>query len=320
MHNLEFVNGEAAFFSGENQPAWHGHGTVIEGLATATEALELAKLDWDVNLKPLQFVDDDGTAHLISDRFSVNRSNDNRVLGIVSDGYKPFQNREVFAFMDSMIDSGDASFTTAGSLAGGKRVFMSAKIGDVFDVAGDEHYQYLLVYSSHDGTKALTAAVTNVRAVCQNTVTMALKGARHKWSLRHKSTLEGKKIEAMETLALTYKYKDAFSAEVERLLDIEVAKDDFQKIVADVLPKQKRQHDKNVEALMSIWENEPTVVDAVGAGTGWGALNAMTFWTNWKRESRSNEALFKSINEGNMPGSAESLLNGMHKRVLALAV
>lgn len=319
-HDIEIdKNGTASFFAGEGKPAWHGLGTVIEGLATAQEALELSGLDWTVSLKPVQFLDEDGTAHSIPDRLSVNRSTDNRSLGIVSKGYRPFQNAEVFEFMDNIIDSGEANFTTAGSLNGGKRVFMTAKIGDTFEVAEDQHDSYLFVYSSHDGTKSLTAAVTTVRVVCQNTATLALRQAKNKWTLRHKATLEGKKVEAMETLGLTYKYQSAFDEEVKRLLDIEVSKDRFIEVVSGVLPKQPRQHKKNLDDLVSVWENEPTVKDSVGAGTGWGVVNAMSFWTNWQRESRSQEALFKSLTEGTSETSAAYMLNSTHKRVLALA-
>lgn len=322
-HNIEIdASGRASYFSGESITPWHGLGTIVPGLATAKQALELANLDWTINLQPVQFTypDPSDSGKFLSapvpGRFAAVRSSDNKPLGVVGSDYKIFNNEDAFSFFDSIVDSEEAKYTSAGALQGGRKVFLTAKIGDTFSVAGeDEHDMYLLITTSHDGTKAFTAATTMIRAVCQNTVTMALSDAKSKWSLRHKSTLEGKVQEARDALHLSWKYSAAFESAVEELLSIEVTKDQFEKIVTESLPVQKRQTDKNVAALMNIFENEPTVIDAPGAGTGWGAFNAVTFWTDHIKEVRSQEARYKSLTDGD----ASTLRNAVRNRVLALA-
>lgn len=315
-HELDFrEDGTARMFSGEGKMPWHGLGKVVPGLATAKEALEYAGLDWTVEKQPIYYGTD---KRGFPGRYATVRSSDQRPLGIVSEGYHIFQNTDAFDFFDAVTDagSGEAHYTAAGSLLGGQRVFLTAKIGDTFNVAGeDAHDLYLLLYNSHDGTQAFTAAVTMIRAVCYNTVTMGLHTAKSKWTLRHKSSLEGKVQEARDSLKMSFKYMDAFESEVEKLFEVDVPTDQFRAIVEGIIPDSKFQHDKAVTGLMDVFENEKTVIDAPGAGTGWGAYNAITYWTDHVRDYRTDDSRFKSLVGA---GFAESIRNKAHERILSL--
>lgn len=321
-HQLELRDdGTARMFSGEGITPWHGLGTVVEGLATADEALKLAGLDWQVSKEPVY--QKTGEAFKpVPDRFLTVRDLDQRTLGIVSSNYHIFQNNEAFDFLDTITDTGSkaAKYTTAGSLFEGRRVFLTLKIGDTFMV-GDEdaHDMYLMVTNSHDGTQAFSASVTTIRAVCNNTVTMALREAKSKWTLRHKTELSGKIEDARQALKMSWTYADAFQEEVDRLLDIEVTKDAFNKIIERAVPESKFQHDKDVAAIMDVFEYEPTVQMGGGAGTGWGAYNAVTYFTDNVRNYRTPEARFKSIlGTEAQQGFAEALRNRTRQEILAL--
>lgn len=316
-HELEIkADGSASMFSGENLTPWHGLGTVVEGLATSKEALELASLDWEVEKQPIYFGED---KQLFSGRFATVRTSDQKPLGIVSDGYHIFQNVDAFEFLDSIADNGskDAVYTSAGSLFGGARVFLTMKIGDAFTVGdNDAHDMYLMITNSHDGTQAFVASVTTIRAVCNNTVTMALNNAKSKWSLRHKSSLEGRVQEARDSLKMSFKYADAFEDEVAKLMEIEMTKDKFFKVVDGIVPESKFKHDKDVDALMDVYENEKTVQMGGGEGTAWGAYNAVTFFTDHVRDYRTDDSRFKSLIGA---GFGETLRNKAHKELLALS-
>lgn len=315
MHQLEMKeDGTASMFSGEGIMPWHGLGKIIPGLATAAEALEFAGLDWDVEKQPLYFGKD---KNIFSGRHATVRVTDQHELGIVGDGYHIFQNKEAFSFFDNVVDSQEAKYTSAGSLFGGKRIFMTAKVGDTFDVAGeDAHDAYLLLTNSHDGSQAFTAAITYIRAVCDNTVTMGIKGAKHKWIIRHQTSLSGKVAEAREALQMTYKYTDAFDLEVQKMMQVQIDADKFKKIVEDLVPKSKVQHAKSVAGLMDVFENEKTVIDAPGAGTAWGAYNAVTYFTDHEKKYHNDLSRFKSLVDA---GFAEKLRNKAHTRLLALS-
>ena len=317
-HEIEIdENGRASFFSGEGKAAWHGLGTIIDGLATAKEALELANLDWTVSLEPVSFVGPNSGARIIvPDRFAATRSTDEKPLGIVGGDYNVVNNVEAFSFFDTVVDSGEAKYSTAGSLQGGSKVFMTAKVGDTFTVGDDDEIEnYLAISTSHDGTKAFTAFTTTIRVVCANTLTLGLASAANKWSITHRQSLTGKAEEARKALNISFKYQEAFEAEVERLLAVEVEKDQFKAIIESILPDQKRKKERSVNELMDVFENEPTVKAGGAEGTGWGALNAVTYWTDWKKEFRNAEARTKSLTGG----PVAALRNTARDRILALA-
>lgn len=303
-------------FSGEGKLPWHGIGTVIDGLATAAEALEYSGLDWEVKLEPVTFGPDNEP---FPGRMAAVRQSDRKPLEVVSDDYHVFQNKAAFEFFDAVTDAGtgEAHYTAAGSLQGGQRVFLTAQIGDTFNVCGeDAHKMFLLLTNYHNGKGSLTAATTMIRAVCDNTVTMGLRSAKSKWTLRHKSSLEGKVQEARDALKMTFKYADAFEAEVEKLMGFQVTKDQFNKIAEDIIPESKFQHDKDVAGLMDVFENEKTVNDTNAKGTGWGAYNAITYWADWERRYQTDDSRFKSIMDA---GFGEKLRDKALGRILAVA-
>lgn len=314
-HELEMLNGKAQMFSGEGLTPWHGLGTVIDGLATAEEALELSGLDWQVRMEQIMTA-----SGPYKDRFATVRDIDNKHLGIVSKSYEIFQNLDAFRFLNNLTDtgSGDAVFSTAGSLLGGSRTFMTLKIGDRFMVGDDDaHDLYLMVTNSHDGSQAFTASITPIRAVCMNTVTLGLAAAKTKWSIRHKTSLDGQIQNAREILDMSFRYEDAFQKSVEALMDIEITKDKFYSIVDKIVPAPA--HAVIVDEIVNVWENEPTVGMGGGEGNAWGAFNAITYYTDHKAY-RTPESKFKSIiGTGTGQGFAETLRPKAYKALLALA-
>ena len=106
------------------QIPWHGLGTIVEEAPTSADALHLAGLDWEVVQNPV-FT---GDGFEIPNYKANVRNSDNSVLGIVTDRYKIVQNSEAFAFTDSIIDSGEVLYETAGSLRNGKTIWLLARM------------------------------------------------------------------------------------------------------------------------------------------------------------------------------------------------
>lgn len=308
MHGM--TKTDTAVF-GEGLPAWHGLGTVVDGLLTSADALEQSGLDWEVRLTPAKYRFKDKVLTL-QDRFVALRSDTGHAFDTVGTAYKPLQNKDAFSFLDNLLDDGEAKIATAGSLWGGKRVFISAKLTDAFEVAGEKMDGYMLVFNSHDGSSALKVAATVVRPVCQNTITVGLQRAKSTWTMSHRTDIAGKIEEARESLQLTHAYNAEFQAEVERLLAVEVEKDKFLEIMKDVLPDQKRATEKKLELLDAAWSHETTPTD----NTGWKALNAFTFFTDHLTEYRDEAAAFKTVTNG---GWAAKTRTEVKDRVLALA-
>lgn len=278
---------------------WHRIGTIVEETVTAKEALELGGLDWEVDLRPLKaYLGHDHRPQYVTveDRMGIVRNTDLSVLGVVGTNYVPFQNYQAFEFFDNLVDSGEAKYETAGSLRGGKWVWLTAKVPQHISIGGiDDHEVYLLLSTSHDGSRAITVSVTPVRVVCANTLNAALRGAKRKWSVRHISTAGQRLEEAREAIGMTFKYLDAFQEEAEELLSQEFTESEFAKLVDQLIPDRPRK-ETTVEVLRMNFAEGPTLENV--RGTKWAAYNAVGEYFDWLREPRTNEAQVLGIWDG----------------------
>lgn len=211
------ANVESMFYTREKP--WHGMGTPVETAPTSGEALRLAGLDWTVVSEPVFFMETNsvfGSSMTEIPGYTANvRSSDGKPLGIVSDSYKIVQNADAFAFTDNLI-GGDVRYETAGSLSGGKRVWLLARLPEA-EIVGDELEQYLVFTNSFDGNASVRVACTPVRVVCQNTLNFALSGARRSWSVRHTANIHMRLQDAQDTLRLAAYYTRALKMEAENL-------------------------------------------------------------------------------------------------------
>lgn len=178
----------------------------------------------------------------VEDKYAVVRSSDHRLLGVVGEDYTCFQNHEAFAFGDALVDSSDAKWHTAGVLKRGSVVWMLMKLADDILIGGmeDERVeQYILISTSHDGSLALSCTVTDVRVVCQNTLTAALAGTQRRFKVYHTKNMDGNIIAARKTLELTFAYGARLKEVSEELLDTKMSDSEFNDWMDKILPMPK---------------------------------------------------------------------------------
>jgi phage/plasmid-like protein (TIGR03299 family) len=303
-HNLEMENGEVAFAL-RGAPAWHNLANRIftqdEEVTTQT-MLEEAKLaNWNVRLSPItehipESWNDVSTASLVIRDNPFKKGVD--VLATVGKRYKPVQNEELFAFADAIHDANaDCRWESAGSLKKGKVVFGTVDIPRtmVLDPQGanDETKLYLIVWTSHDGSVAVQAAVTPVRVVCQNTLNLAMRNAKQSFKIRHTQSVEGRIQVARETLGMALGYFDEFEVEAKALYAQAITDSEFSKLVQSIYPKPE----KDAKGAIKKWENKIVLLDelyhnsptnATIKGTKWGAFNALTERLDYYRSGRGN--------------------------------
>jgi phage/plasmid-like protein (TIGR03299 family) len=160
-----------SMFSVRETP-WHKLGVVVTEAPTAAEAIRLAGLDWCVIKRQLQTIES-GTA---VDAYAVVRETDGAIVGdSVGPNWTPLQNHEAFDWFNPFVESGLASFETAGSLQQGRRIWILAQLNrQPMEIApGDTIRKYLLLSNSHDGSLATRVGFTPIRVVCANTLAMA---------------------------------------------------------------------------------------------------------------------------------------------------
>lgn len=204
------ANVESMFYVRETP--WHGLGTRVQEAPSSSEALIKAGLDWNVVQEPIYTE----TEELIEGYKANVRDSDRKVLGVVTDRYKVIQNQEAFVFTDELLGEG-VRYETAGSLQGGKKVWLLAHMPHEYIISGERISPYLLFSNTHDGSGAIKVALTPIRVVCQNTLNLALSQASRSWSMIHTGNIQNKLQEAKDTLFMAEKYMDNLGKEFETL-------------------------------------------------------------------------------------------------------
>lgn len=139
-------------------------------IRTAKEAIVQAGLAWKVAKRDVFFRGLDDIKEY-DDAKAIVREDTEAVLGIVGKRYVPIQNEEVFSFLDSFVDSGDAFYKEANSYKAGRviSVDLSLTREDKHNVrVGDDIETLIRVITSHDGSEKLHAKLVMNRLVCSN--------------------------------------------------------------------------------------------------------------------------------------------------------
>lgn len=226
---------------------WHGLGTKVTEAPTSKDALRLAGLDWKVMQEPIYTE----TEERIEGYKANIRDSDRKVLGVVTDRYKVIQNEEAFAFTDELLGEG-VRYETAGSLQGGKRVWMLAHLPHEYIISGERISPYLVFSNTHDGSGSIKVALTPIRVVCSNTLNLALSTAKRSWSMIHTGDIKGKMKEARETLFMAEKYMDHLGREFENLRKKKLSDKQVLDYISVLLPAEDDatlQQAKNIKRL-----------------------------------------------------------------------
>jgi phage/plasmid-like protein (TIGR03299 family) len=274
----------AAVFA--RKDAWHKLGTTLDHEFTAAEAMEFAHLGgWDVRKINLTAHENDNTI-AVPDRWATVRTNPvtgaTEYLGVVGSHYTPIQNEEHVDLLDALVDESGAHFDTAGSLKGGREVFVTMKMPETLKIAGaDELNLNLVALNSHDGQSPFRFLVSPVRVVCANTQAAAIRNCKSSFSARHVGKSGGKIQEAREALGLTWKYIDAFQAEAEAMVATKITPRQFDMFAAELLGIKPGSEDKvgkrtldHAENLKSLWRGSETLKGI--RNTRWGAYQTVT--------------------------------------------
>lgn len=296
------ANVETMFYVRE--APWHGLGTMVMDAPTSEEALCLAGLDWNVIQKPIET--EDG---IPIPGFKANiRDSDEKILGIVSGRYRVVNNIDAFSFTDELLGEG-VTYETAGSLQDGRRTWLLAKLPQRYIISGDEFEPYLVFMNSHDGTGAIKAAMTPIRVVCQNTLNLALIGAKRYWSTHHTGDIKGKLEDARNTLLYANKYMAELGKAIDDLNRIKLSDRQVLEYIDALFPLLENPSEQQKKNLMQMKEDVKLryfdAPDLVSVGkNGYRFVNAVSDFATHAKPLRERvnykENLFAKTVDGNV--------------------
>ena len=209
------------------------------------------------------------------------------MLGIVSDEYEVVDNRDAFRFLDAPIGS-ELHFETAGSLWGGRRVWVLARLPEYVELGGDRSATDVYVANSHDGSMAVTAAATPVRIRCANTLGLALRQAEHGAKaqrtvrFRHTGNLQTKFAEARKVLGMMIDQEKQFKALAERLALEPISEPALERRVLrhlwlvdeDTGARARVNRERAIDRVLTIFRGRGTAGDTTGNSPGASGLRS----------------------------------------------
>ena len=183
---------------GNGERAWHGQGVVTPGTLPAREAFETADALFSVEKRELSYPreiigynSDDNIQRF--DRapagvFGVIRTDTQALLGVVTKQYEIVQNESLLRMAEFIREEADMDCVIV--LSDGAKVCFTATLrgAETDIVPGDTVKRRIVGYLGHDGKTGCGAKFTNIRVVCQNTLTAALSGTGASSSITHKGT------------------------------------------------------------------------------------------------------------------------------------
>jgi phage/plasmid-like protein (TIGR03299 family) len=277
---------------------WHGLGTSFPAGTRLgiDEALEAAGLDWEVELRELFTHSGKGARIGVRDYSAVCRTSDNTVLGVVGPGYEPLQNKEAFEWFQPLIDEDEARIDTAGSLRGGRRIWILASVKAESGFVGktDEIRNFILLSSSHDGSLAVSVGFTPIRVVCANTLAMAHESKASKLlRVRHTARVLDNLAYIREIMNVAEAEFHATVKQYNELARRDISQQDlieYVKVVFDIKDPDKSK--KVLPEVMALFEKGRGSVNA--GKTYWGAYNAANEYLNYFR-GKSSDARVDSL-------------------------
>lgn len=304
---------ETAAFVASNVPAWQGVGTVldVDGKAglTVDEALTASGLDWEVKRIPI-FGKWEGKNEPIPGRYGVQRQTDGKIFGTVGGAWVPVQNRTGFAVLQALLEQagGEVWIESAGSLDGGKKVWILARCAESLQIAGESYHSHIGFVNGHDGRTSVTAFMSDMRTACSNFLTYIMNGQaklERILRVRHSTNVVARIQEAHHLLGLRHALNDELAKQAEWMVDQPMSDGAFEVFLESLMPlpdeatttagnptpaatmiTQRR------DKIVDIYANAPNL--ATIRGTRWGALQAVTEYADHGRATKNESAVCKT--------------------------
>lgn len=321
IDNYNAIGGVETMMSARFTP-WHGLSDfkirTEERVISGSKAMDLGGIKWGVSERLLSDIINNPLAEEHKMRV---RDTDGAILGIGSPRYGLIQNDSLAQLSDAIIQfRPDAHIESCGALFHGKVVWMLIALDDqvrTFGRNGDEkQFRYMLVYTSHDGSKPFAVRFTNVRVECMNTFSMAMgKASQMVHTIRHTSNAAQYIYEAENAVKAAVQTFDLLDLEIEQLLTTKMSPTQTLSLFKKVMGERP---DEKGRAL-TMWDN---TFDAIVAefkadhndnirGTAWSAVmavNGYELWGQTVRGQKREEKQFKALLDGKYPMTEKALV------------
>ncbi len=157
---------------------------------TVEQVLDQHGLNFEIIKAPMSCTLPDGSV-LLTPYYALVNTNTNEAINTVKAGYGVSQNADIVRVVLAGAEKfGNLTVQKAGSINGGRRVFVQLKIDGVNRVNNDDIVQYVTIIDSNDGSTGLSVGIGDLTMSCQNQFFFFYKAGEAKF--RHTATIDMK--------------------------------------------------------------------------------------------------------------------------------
>ena len=293
---------------------WHKLGVSVSNDLTPVQMMDKAGLNWKVR-EVESFVEFDGK-RIATGQKSLVRETDGKILTNVGADWNPVQNETAFEFFNDFVMNGEMEMHTAGSLKGGQMVWALAKVGESFELFGDDKIDsYLLFSNPHQYGKSIDVRFTPIRVVCNNTLTFSLSSKKdNSVKVGHRTQFDPESVK--ESLGVAKSQLNTYKDMAEFLGSKRFTTDSLIEYYNTVFP---RTADKRVQgkalSVETLSRNAKLAYDALeqqpgskyAEGSWWQAFNSVTYITDHVQGRNADNRLYSSWYGPNQSRKANAL-------------
>jgi phage/plasmid-like protein (TIGR03299 family) len=243
-----------------------------------------------------------------------------QVIGQTGTRFTPVQNRNAFGIATNLVGDFGAEITGLADFRHGGSSLLVLDLGRPTSLTTPHGGQdvlntYLYVKNAHDGSAALTLALSTVRLDCTNVLPAVFAGAKAAksiWKVSHTPNAAERIALAQEAVLSAVGFSEQFAAAAQKMMDQPMVDAEFAKIVAglwavkpDATGKVADRKREIQAEVLDLFQTSPTM-DQI-RGTRWAGYNALTEYLDHFRPVKGDAAVAR----------AEGALEGPNVRVKA---
>lgn len=262
---------------------WHGLGAQLEAGADMDTWLAASGMNYSVCRSRVRY-GEGASQRVYDDKHVIFRGDTKEPLGVVGSGFKIVQPREVLGFFDDLCREQGFALETAGTLFDGARYWALAKTGATTELAGKDRINgYVLLATACDGSMATTGLETTVRVVCNNTLQLAVGGAKSAVKVRHSTVFNETRMKV--DMGLLGDHWTAFASSAKRLSERRLTRREAANVLIAALGDPEKKATEQPRVVGQVFDRyERTAKGRTlesANGTAWGLVNAATEEYDW---------------------------------------
>lgn len=292
------------------KPAWQTVGQEIKHLSL-NDAATKAGFNFEVSKKPLVCLVDASSFSVnenleteevivqdlrrVADKHVTFRLDTGDPLGVVGERYNVIQTSETLTVAGALMGEGwQPQF--AGERSNGAVTFMYGTLPH--HMKNDEVEAGMLLINSFDGSTGFLVVNTMMRLECTNALRLALANAKGRFSFRHTGEWRTRLGEASSALKVATQYAKVFDDQIAEMLKLQVTRQEAKRIIEHVFPVDltdptmtERSRSQRITRRLQILDTleYSTTIPHEMRHTGWGLIQAVSEFEQWRDRSISNE-------------------------------